>query len=591
MGGLLFLAFGLVALLLIGAFAPNFIHKILTSKESEPSKLLVQAPRVIAWGVMVVWVLSLSFVHVPIGQVGMLNLIWGAEREQGAILARSGSQRGPQTDLLGPGTKFIPFVHVLYDVETADQFVVPDGFYGLLTAKDGAPMPAGQYVAPAWKEGTESEMLDAATFLTKGGIKGPQLYVLTPGIYPLNTYLWDARTEAASDTNSGTRATIIPAGSVGVVKSNVTDPGIVCKQVEEKVDTTVAHDSNALSALLVPKGCTGIWNEVLTPGAYYLNRLAYQVTIVDTRVQTLQYAGGYDSRKIELNVGLDGKIEQAESASKISTPEGAADSAINVKVGSWVVHQDLRMVIQVSPENAPIVVGAVGGLKQIEDSIVTPAVQSVVRDVMGGLLLFPSETVARQVEINDLIVNREFIQSVIEDRIRAEGAKAGLSVREVRLANPDIPPEMLLGNKREQLAQQMKQAFEQEEVTQTQRIKVEQAKATADQQESLVTAQIGVEVSKLTINKRTNEGQAEQAYLEALAAGQKAQALVLGEENVLILNMVDKVLASLGKNPEILGSIKLPSTMVMGGGSFEGVAAIVKDALGGAPRSEAKLPQ
>jgi hypothetical protein len=591
MGSLLFLAFGFIALLCIGIFVPKIIHKILTTKDQQPSWLLVQAPRFLAWGIMAVWFLSLSFVHVPINQVGLLNRIWGTEREQGAVLARTDNQRGPQADILGPGTAFIPFVHVFFDVETVDQFVVPDGYYGLLTARDGDPMPAGQYVAPAWKEGTEKSMLDAKTFLSSGGVKGPQLYVLTPAIYPLNTYLWDAKVIPATAEDRGTQATIIPAGSVGVVKSNVTEPGKVCKEVEEKVDTTTIHNDNALSALLVPKGCTGIWNEVLTPGAYYLNRNAYQITPVDTRVQMLQYQGGYVSRKIELNVGLDGKIEQTETSETVETPTGAADDAINVKVGSWVVHQDLRMVIQISPDNAPIVVGAVGGLKQIEDSIVTPAVQSVVRDVMGGVLNFPGEPAARQVEINDLIVNREFIQGVIEDRIRAEGAKAGLSVREVRLQNPDIPPEMLLGNKREQLAQQMKQAFEQEQTTQEQRIKVEQAKATADQQESLVTAQIGVEVSKLTIDKRTNEGKAEQSYLEALAAGQKAQALVLGEENVLLLNMVDKVLASLGKNPEILGSVRLPSTMVLGSGSFEGVAAIVKDALGGSPRQDAKLPQ
>lgn len=597
MGSLLFLVFGFVALLLIGIFVPKIIHKVLTTREGEPSKLLVQAPRVVAWGLMAVWFLSLSFVHVPINQVGLLNRIWGTEREQGAVLARTDNQRGPQADILGPGTAFIPFVHVFFDVETVDQFIVPDGYYGLLTARDGDPMPSGQYVAPGWEAGTEKAMLDANTFLSKGGVKGPQLFVLTPGTYPLNTYLWDAKVIPATvDSNGkitdyGTMATVIPAGSVGVVKSNVTDQGMVCKETEEKVDTTSIHNDNALSALLVPKGCTGIWNTVLTPGAYYLNRLAYQVTMVDTRVQMLQYQGGYDSRKIELNVGLDGKIEQAESTETIKVPEGAADSAINVKVGSWVVHQDLRMVIQISPDNAPIVVGAVGGLSQIENSIVTPAVQSVVRDVMGGVLQFPGETAPRQVEINDLIVNREFIQGVIEDRIRSEGAKAGLSVREVRLQNPDIPPEMLLGNKREQLAQQMKQAFEQEQVTQEQRIQVEQAKATADQQEALVTAQIEVQVSELRIQKRTNEGNAEKTYLEQLAAGQKAQALVLGEENVLLLNMVDKALLALKDNPEILGSIKLPSTMVLGNGSFEGVAAIVKDALGGTPRTDAKLPQ
>lgn len=116
--------------------------------------------------------------------------IWGTGCEQGAVLARTDNQRGPQADILGPGTAFIPFAQPggLSDVKPVDQFVVPDGEHGLLTARDGDPMPAGQYVAPAWKEGTEKSMLDATSPLSSGGVKGPQLYVLTPAIYPRNTY-------------------------------------------------------------------------------------------------------------------------------------------------------------------------------------------------------------------------------------------------------------------------------------------------------------------------------------------------------------------------------------------------------------------
>jgi len=209
MGSLLFLAFGFVVLLCIGIFAPKIIHRVLTTKDEKPSALLVQAPRILAWGAIAVWFLSLSFVHVPIDQVGLLNRIWGTEREQGAVLARTANQRGPQAEILGPGTKFIPFVHVLFDVETANQIVVPDGYYALLTARDGDPMPAGQYVAPSWAEGTEKAMLDATTFLSKGGVKGPQLYVLTPGIYPLNTYLWDAK--VIPRLSMATAGSVIPA--------------------------------------------------------------------------------------------------------------------------------------------------------------------------------------------------------------------------------------------------------------------------------------------------------------------------------------------------------------------------------------------
>jgi len=36
----------------------------------------------------------------------------------------------------------------------------------------------------------------------------------------------------------------------------------------------------------VPRGCIGLLKEALLPGAYYLNGHAYDITPVDTRVQT-----------------------------------------------------------------------------------------------------------------------------------------------------------------------------------------------------------------------------------------------------------------------------------------------------------------
>ena len=49
--------------------------------------------------------------------------------------------------------------------------------------------------------------------------------------------------------------------------------------------------------------------EALLPGAYYLNRHAYDVTLVDTRVQTWEYRGGYRRRIIDLSIDQAGQPE------------------------------------------------------------------------------------------------------------------------------------------------------------------------------------------------------------------------------------------------------------------------------------------
>jgi hypothetical protein len=136
---------------------------------------------------------------------------------------------------------------------------------------------------------------------------------------------------------------------------------------------------------------------------------------------------------------------------------------------------------------------------------------------------------------------------------------------------------------REQLAQQLKVTYQREKEAQDERINTEQARATADQQDTLVTAQINVQVANQKEQEREALGRAERKYLENLSAGQKAQALILGEDRVAMLQALDKVLQTLQDKPELATMVNkfVPNIMVTGenGGGFSGAAAIIGDAL------------
>jgi hypothetical protein len=133
---------------------------------------------------------------------------------------------------------------------------------------------------------------------------------------------------------------------------------------------------------------------------------------------------------------------------------------------------------------------------------------------------------------------------------------------------------LLLARQREQLAGQLRAAYEQEQIAQEQRQKTEQARATADQQRDVVTAQIAVQTARLTQDRRQAEGHAERLYLEEQAAGQTAQVNVLGQDNVLKLQELKLALDLLAAHPELLSNLKLPQTFVAGGG-LEGAAALI----------------
>ena len=270
-----------------------------------------------------------------------------------------------------------------------------------------------------------------------------------------------------------------------------------------------------------------MWKEPLLPGAYYFNRHAYDMTPVDTRVQTWEYKGGYKRRTIDLSIDQQGQLTQTEHSTDEPMPATAVDRAVFVKVEGWDIPQELRVVAQVSPENAPIVTGSVGGIQEIEHRILTPLIRSIVRNVAGSNIRVPKKEgdkivgyEERPTRVLDLIENREAIEDTIEEVIRREARKAGVEIREIRLGEPAIPPEILVARLRVQLADQLGLAYLRETEAQKKRIETEQARATANEQPRLVESQIAVKVAEQRENERAALGRAERKYLEEIAQGQ-----------------------------------------------------------------------
>ncbi len=565
---------------------------------------------------------SLSFVYVDKDQTGHKDKVYGFNSlQEGAILATQG-EMGPQADILPPGFHFQPALRIQYNVTMADVIEIPSGRYGFLVARDGQPLRDDQtYADPFAAEDADKMINDAAYFLSNGGQKGPQTTVLTPGKYRLNHFLWNVEMGSVTD---------IPKGFVGVVKSNVrsrVDFGNL--RADRPADCAPTADvgelKGVLSVPLVPVGCIGVWEQALNPGKYYINEKAYTVTLVDTRVQTWEYRGGFTRRQISLAVDQQGRITQREESENVSVPQNAADEAIFLKIEGWTIAQQLRVLVQVTPEHAPFVVASVGGLQEVEDRIMSPAVQSVVRNVAGGMIRVPTQildpggnpildadgepemrTITRRVRVLDVIENRTALEEAVEAIIRDEGLKAGVDIKEVRLLEPDLPPELLVARKREQLAQQLAKAYHQERGAQSERIKTEQTRATADQQDKLVEAQIEVKRSEQFALARRNEGQGERDKLMLIAEGQKSQSAILGEDRVVELRkfefVVGRLLDFFDANPEVLTSALTNAQKFVpervftlgaanGSGGLAGAAGVLGDFLDSGSKKEAAAKQ
>ncbi len=506
-----------------------------------------------------------SYVVIDSDKIGSLSKVYGFKSlESGRIIAVNG-ETGPQAEILGPGLNFKPLLNVLYDVESFPVHEVSLGSYGMITAKDGLPLRDGQNFADRWKAGSENDMLKAEYFLGEGkGQKGPQSTVLKPGKYRYNPYLFSIQNKPARK---------VPPGYVGVVKSMAPSP------VGAKCEPVPLQKGVSFSVRLVPKGCRGVWSKVLAPGVYYMSESAYKIIPIPSRVQTLGYVGGYTKRWIDLTVKRDGQIDQKIKSEGVSIPANAADSAIILKVDGWEVPIEMRALVQVDPKNAPVIFAAIGNLEQLEEKIFTPLVRSVVKNIINAEYQARGEAAkaAKGTRVLDLRNKRAYLEDKVLAALKAQGAKFGLIVRDVRFGDPVIPPELLVARKREQLAKQMQQTFIEEEAAQKKRIEVEKAIAEANQQHSLMEAKIEEKSAKHRMAAKQFEGQGEKLKLQEIAKGQSAQVAVLGKDKTMQLAVIDKLLRAAVKNPDIVKTPRVQVQSGSGGGSLEGAFAILGD--------------
>lgn len=536
-----------------------------------------------------VTMLATSYTNISKDGVGLLDRVYlGKPLPEGRVIAFDG-ELGPQARYITPGFQLSWFINVLHDIEEVPITVVPDGKYAKLEARDGKIMPEGMTYAPIWDVEDVSTMLDVETFMENGGYKGPQATTLPPGPYRINTYFWKVTYADALE---------VPKGQVALIKSNVSTRVSYNNLKADRPETCQALDLDSngvrdLTTPIVPVGCPGVWEKALNPGKYYLHNGAFIAKTIPVELKAWEYAGGFVSRFVGLSVDEKGKITQDAGSDKIEIPEGAAGSAINIKVDGYPIWLSARALVQVTPEDAPFVYAAVGSLQEVEDNVISPLIASQIRSLSGRIIDVEepviddetgrpvvdengdvvTRTVRRPLQPLDLIERREELEDVVEGIVIPEAAKHGVTIREIRFLEPDIPPEVLIPRKRRQLANEMKSTLRQEQEAQRQRIAVEAASAEADQQDVLIASEIAKKAAE-------NRGKGERAYLEEVAQGERARVEVIGADRAFMLSALKEILNKLGEHPELASYIPkmVPSVVVSGdGGGLSGLAGILSN--------------
>lgn len=485
-------------------------------------------------GVGILLMVFSSTLWVAPAKGGLITKKFGPSLRDGHIIAANG-ERGAQANVISPGWSFGPPDKVglwwpwLYELEAVDNKSIPEGSIGVVTAQDGNPLPEGEIYAKPWDNPTE--MIDAQTFMSKNGCKGPQLTVLPPGQYRYNPKLFDIQVASCVD---------IPIGIVGVIRANA---GVV--------DTNMFSGQDANGTPLVKKVYRGIWDEPLMPGKYYLHPNAYQVVRVGTTKRVYSYTSAKGSEA---------------NTSNAKEPDG--DNSIHVRSSdSFEFPVDVRVAVAITASNAPYIVAKIGdpdsdsnkdGFDLLEEKCILPSVRAIMRNSAEAKKAIEYVNARSTVEAD---ANEKFTTAMAKDKIEVEG----FYLADIGLKRTPEGQALLKTQTDKELAMQQQAQYQEQVKAEEQRALKVKAEEAANQQKRIQESLANIEYEKNGAEAAKNKATGEAAAYDA-----KGKALG-GTENLVKLEITKMMLDKLAE-ALVQWKPNLPEIMVMGGSGNSGGA-------------------
>ncbi|MEI6852248.1 MAG: SPFH domain-containing protein, partial [Bacteroidota bacterium] len=508
---------------------------------------------------------------IPNGRLLSHNILGHSTFENGDQFLKNHGQKGPQAQILLPGTYRINTD--LFKLEKYPATIVPSGKVGLVTARDGEPLPETEYVAKSTENHNNYQNIQA--FLEGMGQRGPQLDVLKPGTYYINPLMFQVELDDVA---------VVERGQVAVVVSNIGEEPRQIKELlnkvaveeskkeEPKPEVTTEESASAekrfevgIERYVVPKGFRGIQQEVAGPGIYYLNRRAYIAYIIDTTNITIDW---------------DDAKETNFDPLKVISRDGF-EISVSVKV-----------IIRVRPDQAPYMVAKIGSIDNLIQHVIHPMIDSSFRNQ------------ASSTSAMNFMQDRQEEQHKAEERARTELEKYHVECVSVLICQIKLPQELMDTQTMKIIAQQQQAMYEEQQKAEQTRIATEKTRSEAEQQKNLVEAEIGVKIAEQNKLKQIKlaEGQSETFRLQAEgeAKGIKAKGeaegakiLAIGEATAKAYELQNKAVGQQGVTAiEIAkqianGNIKVtPDFLVQGNENIGGLLSafltkqmIVKDEI------------
>jgi regulator of protease activity HflC (stomatin/prohibitin superfamily) len=435
---------------------------------------------------------------IPEGKIGVITAADGAPLAAGQLLGRSvpdhdnfqkaeaflrnGGQKGPQIDFLRPGTYNINTE--IFAVEIADAVRIGENEIGIVDARDGLAMARSDVVVHTPDE--VNAFQDGQLFLDKGGKRGPQENILTPGTYYINPYMFAV---------SRRKQALVRQGEVAVLISNIgKDPA----EFEAGVDDP--HADGSRTRHVVPKGFRGIQREVLGPGAYNINPLAYSAIIIPTTTRSVDW-----------------------SAEKTPGETAAFDPFQVVSHDGFEMKVEVRCQYRILPENAPYVVQKIGSIEELEKNVIHPQIDGIFRAQVSR-----SPAIAYQ-------QNRAEEQKAAEEAVRQDLAKYRVEVVSVMITNIHLPEALMKTTQQKNLAEQEKSMYDAKKDAEQRRIEFEKTRAEADAQVKIITAEAGIKVAQHEARQVEERAKGDAAKVRMIAEAEASKTQQIGDAEATVV--------------------------------------------------------
>ncbi|MDO8496804.1 MAG: SPFH domain-containing protein [bacterium] len=565
-------------------------------------------------------------VIVPEDSVALVNKKWALFGKNktlpdGAIIALNG-ESGWQVDPLPPGLHW-GYWPWQYEIKMQQFIAVPEGKLGIVQSRDGKPISEGRVLGN--KVECDS-FQDSRAFLTNGGQRGPQIAIITPGTYRINTALFTVSLENALEIEDNMVGIVktedgkpLPKGEIAgseiqghnmfqdaqafignggfkglqeqvmLAGRYYINPRFATVELKEMTSVPIAHVGVVISYVgeigvdltgdtfkhgnLVSKGQKGVWADPLDPGKYPVNTYTHKVENVPTANVVLNWA----NEKSESH-----KLDERLSTITVRSSDG------------FKFNLDVSQIIHVSRNNAAKVIARFGNMQNLVTQVLEPTIGNYFRNAAQGsdVINFLKERSERQADAKTAIA----------------GALTAYDVQAVDTLIGDIvPPDELMKTLTDRkIAEQEKTTYTTQMEAQETRQELEQAKAKANTQASVVTAERSVEIAEFTAKAavKTATGAAEAKTINAKADAEvtrvngeaeagKVKAIGSAEADVVkmkIASMEASNYASVEITRALAGSGQklVPEIMAGGGGRAGGgsivdvlLANLVRDSMNG----------